>query len=106
MTTGLLGRVPSLTTPDTSYEIAFGRDGLSCSCPAFTYGKKKGKPCKHLDIWRAVQTAQERCANAHRGGGEAPGICERCLIALIAAATGKVRKDYLPKQKRSKKEMK
>ena len=47
-TTTILGYVPS-STPGKHYEIRRGDDGVVyCTCPAWSFGKAKGIPCKHL----------------------------------------------------------
>lgn len=47
-TTTILGYVPS-STPGKQYEIRRGDDGVVyCTCPAWSFGKKTGTPCKHL----------------------------------------------------------
>ncbi len=88
----LMARVPSLTSKGASYDIEQQDDVLTCSCPAFSYGKKKGD-CKHLRIYRSAAHLLERCAAQH--GGDR--MCMQCLVAMLAVATQKVKRDYRPK---------
>ena len=85
----LLVRVPSLTRSGTSpYEIEQAGPHLICSCPAFTFGKREGKSCKHLRIYRAAARALVRCREQH--GGDGARICRQCLVTLLAAIAAKV----------------
>lgn len=101
-----LARVPSLTKYDRAYNVALRGNLIACECPAFSFGKKKGEPCKHLKIYEAAIRAIERCFElGHQKGstGEDNALCRQCLVALLAVAARKVRREFKKKEPRKPK---
>lgn len=95
--------VPSLTRAGESWRIERRADGtLSCSCPAHSFGRRKGEPCKHLGIVSRADDLIARCSGLHGTGGV---LCRQCLVSLLAVATRRVAKRYVLKpERRSKRE--
>lgn len=80
-------RVPSLSTEGESYVIERGaQDELVCSCPAFGFSPTLARRCKHTDLAKGALGLIERC-HAQHGGTD--GLCETCLVAVLAAVMKK-----------------
>jgi hypothetical protein len=91
--TKIVAHVPSMTTPGGEmYEIAHDeRAGvLSCSCPAFSFGPRQDKTCKHIETYRAAELLMDKCSAAHGTPGERV-LCKACLIGLLAASARKIK---------------
>lgn len=94
----LLGHVPSLTDPRTTYAIYEYNGAFSCECQAFASWQKRGLPCWHLRVWKAATGAMQRCEDVgHPAGAGRAALCRSCLLAVLAAMAGKVKRDYVPK---------
>ena len=96
--------VPSLSDPRVRYDITRERDGsLRCECQAFASWRKRGLPCWHLRVWQAASAALVRCETAGHGqhiverdaSPDAAYLCERCLLALLAAMAAKVKTQFV-----------
>lgn len=48
--------VPSFREPGITYIVCM--TGLTCNCRAFTHGKRRGLPCKHVELAAAEEQAQ------------------------------------------------
>lgn len=100
--TAVLAYVPSLTTVGTRYAIRQFPDGLACDCQAFANGSVDESTDKHIAIYKAAQHALDRCLTAGHWDRESldyvHGICEQCLVDLLAVSTAKVRRRYVPKE--------
>lgn len=95
-----VGRVPSLSDPRVSYVVTEGPDGLRCECQAFPSWRKRGLPCWHLRVWRAAQGAVARCRDAGHDPTQhtdQPLVCQACLLSVLSAMAGKVKRDYVSK---------
>lgn len=94
----MIASIPSLTDPRTSYRIHIAGDGsLVCDCQAFGSWKKRGLPCWHLRVFNASNGAIARCVAADHGYSSPNVLCRSCLYLLVAAMTGKIKRDYVPK---------
>ena len=95
----LVARVPSLSEPGTAYAVTRRPDGtLACACPAYGAWRKRGQPCWHLRVWQSADVALERCRVAGHQEVFAPRVlCQPCLLALLAAMAGAVKKRYVVK---------
>jgi hypothetical protein len=102
----IVARVPSLSDPAKRYVIEKTMDGsLACSCQAFGSWKKRGKPCWHLRVWASVSGVLRRCLDAGHVAVATDGndlsvsvVCEACLLSVVAAMTGKIKRDYVSKE--------
>jgi len=88
----VLARVPSFTHPTTTppYEIERAGERLLCACPAFSFGKRAAKTCKHVRLYMAAERAAARCRERH--GGDGAHVCMQCLVELLAATVGKAQR--------------
>ena len=87
--------VPSLSS-DSFHDVDSTSDGrLLCSCPRFQFGKRDTATCRHVEIIRAALHVSERCQELEHDTGS--GVCLNCLIAYIAGAAKKVKRDYVKK---------
>lgn len=107
----VVATVPSLDPkkPDVRYDIEVDRDWtrkvVTCDCPAFQFGKEKGR-CKHVSIYETAMAAVEACrrqwlqqrADSYAGSHSSAGLCQQCLVDLLAKMAGE-----LQREKRSKK---
>lgn len=92
--------VPSLSDPDTSYEVTRHGDEITCACPRFDFSPKDAKGCKHTAIVMQCDAMLQRCAELHGiVDAERPGLCRACLVALLARSLGKVQRGYVTKEK-------
>jgi len=97
----IVGRIPSFEKDGNSYAIDMGSDGtLRCECPAFSFGPRLGRTCKHLRIYAASEKALLRCRDELKHGGPDGFLCARCLHALLVGAARKVQRYYKPKKQR------
>jgi hypothetical protein len=90
-------KVPSLSHPGTFHDVEATAQGVTCTCPRFSFNKD----CTHVRVYLTAQHAVERCREAgHIESGAAlgaNGICLQCLVVLVGAMTRKVRHDYVTK---------
>lgn len=94
----IVAYIPSFERDGDSYAIDMGLDGtLRCACPAFSFGPRLGRTCKHLRIYVAAEKALLRCRELGHGGPDG-WLCARCLHALLVGAARKVQRYYRPKQ--------
>lgn len=98
----VIGRVPSLSDPKAAYDITSrllpSGEELRCGCQAFGSWKKRGLPCWHLRVWESAQKALAKCYELHGGdGGDGQTLCQPCLLSVLAAMSGKVKRDYIPR---------
>jgi hypothetical protein len=101
-------RVPSLSREGESYVVERGAQSeLVCECPSFGFSPALARRCKHTDLVKGAQNLIERCHAQHGSGldaysrpspsdavgrvqiGVTAGLCETCLVAVLAAVMKK-----------------
>lgn len=90
-------RVQSFSTPGKAWHVSMTTSGeLTCTCPAFGFGRLKLSGCKHVEIVKTAQYFIDRCGQ-HRPFMADRRVCGQCIVDVIAAMTSKVRRSYKPK---------
>lgn len=89
-------RVPSLSNPAVAYTVHRRGDALVCDCPRAGFlGLLRAEEDKHVQLVRLALRWEARCAEAH-GLRPEGGVCQQCLVQLLAGMAGKVRQAFVP----------
>lgn len=78
--------VPSMSSDGLEYQVDL-RDPPTCTCPAYTFGRRKAgrRECKHIRLSELAARAEGLCE--HLDGG----VCLQCLVRLLALVARKQR---------------